>query len=258
MNDIVAVEGIQCIASKVVNKFPVLFRGTCNANLVRASWLWRLRSDFTEANGEVLCGGKTMSVTCVSCNEFKRVYVKARSARGRKRGPWVLALRRDLVDEFERLRKLGVKFNLQNWRALGVHIVEQSCKSSYSRNFVDPRTELPILMSISACWIQSFTGRFRIMTRSHTDNLLTSPAREGFIEKNVAFHLGNLCSQITSCQLHKHDIGNADETHFKINYDNGRTLGFMGDEEVKYADVVSSGEWMTMVVRLSGGFAANI
>lgn len=40
--------------------------------------------------------------------------------------------------------------------------------------------------------------------------------------------------------------------------DNGHTLGFKGDMEVKYADVVSGGDGMTMVVRLSGGRDAQI
>lgn len=40
--------------------------------------------------------------------------------------------------------------------------------------------------------------------------------------------------------------------------DNGCTLGFVGDDDVKYADVVSSGECMTIVVRLSGGRDAMI
>ena len=44
---------------------------------------------------------------------------------------------------------------------------------------------------------------------------------------------------------------NFDETHFVINMDNGRTLGFKGDTDVKYADVTSGGEAMTMVVRLN-------
>ena len=35
--------------------------------------------------------------------------------------------------------------------------------------------------------------------------------------------------------------------------DNGKTLGFRGDDNVKYADVVSAGVGMTMVVRLTGG-----
>jgi hypothetical protein len=48
-------------------------------------------------------------------------------------------------------------------------------------------------------------------------------------------------------------IENIDETHFVINMDNGRTLGFWGDTIVKYVDVVSGGNSMTMVVRISGG-----
>ncbi|KAI9922222.1 hypothetical protein PsorP6_000227 [Peronosclerospora sorghi] len=43
-----------------------------------------------------------------------------------------------------------------------------------------------------------------------------------------------------------------DETHFVINFGNGRTLVFRGDSDVKYADVVSGGG-MTMMVNLTGG-----
>ena len=50
---------------------------------------------------------------------------------------------------------------------------------------------------------------------------------------------------------------NVDETHFVINMDNGRSLGFRGDSTVKYADVVAGGESMTLVVRISGGAAIN-
>lgn len=40
--------------------------------------------------------------------------------------------------------------------------------------------------------------------------------------------------------------------------DNGKTLGFRGDNDVKYADVVSGGMGMTMVVRLTGGPGSTI
>ena len=46
---------------------------------------------------------------------------------------------------------------------------------------------------------------------------------------------------------------NVDETHFVVNLDNGCTLGFRGDTTVKYAEVVSGGDLMTMVIRISGG-----
>jgi hypothetical protein len=46
---------------------------------------------------------------------------------------------------------------------------------------------------------------------------------------------------------------NIDETHFVVNLDNECTLGLQGDTSVKYAEVVSSGDSMTMVVRISWG-----
>ena len=46
---------------------------------------------------------------------------------------------------------------------------------------------------------------------------------------------------------------NVDETHFVVNLDNGHTLGFRGDTTVKYVEVVSGGESMMMVIRISGG-----
>jgi hypothetical protein len=46
---------------------------------------------------------------------------------------------------------------------------------------------------------------------------------------------------------------NIDKTHFVVNLDNGCTLGFRGDTSVKYAEVVSGRDSMTMVVRISRG-----
>ena len=41
---------------------------------------------------------------------------------------------------------------------------------------------------------------------------------------------------------------NIDETHFVVNMDNGRTLGFRGYTSTKYTEVVSGGDSMTLVV----------
>lgn len=51
---------------------------------------------------------------------------------------------------------------------------------------------------------------------------------------------------------------NMDEIHFLINMNNGRTLGFRGDREVKYAEVVSGGVPITMTVKITGGVHAKI
>lgn len=46
--------------------------------------------------------------------------------------------------------------------------------------------------------------------------------------------------------------------HFIINMNNGGMLGFPGDKEVEYADMVGGGMGMMMVVKVNGGVHAKI
>jgi hypothetical protein len=74
----------------------------------------------------------------------------------------------------------------------------------------------------------------------------------------IAFHLGIVQHGFLSGKYNKNYIKNVDETHFIINIDNGKTLGFYGNQAVEYTDVVSRGGAMTMVVRIIGGIRAAI
>lgn len=74
----------------------------------------------------------------------------------------------------------------------------------------------------------------------------------------MAVHLGTVYGLLFSGKLDENEVKNVNETHFIINADNGCTLGFGGDTEVKYADVLSGGERFTMVVRLIGGRDSRI
>lgn len=51
---------------------------------------------------------------------------------------------------------------------------------------------------------------------------------------------------------------NIDKMHFVINMDNGCTLGFHRDKEVKYTDMVLGGMGMTMVIKVIGGVHGKI
>lgn len=98
----------------------------------------------------------------------------------------------------------------------------------------------------------------KIVLRAQTGKLMTSPAQQLRLERRVAFHLGVLKRGFEAGILKEDTIENADETHFIFNMDNGRTLGFKGEQEVKYADVVSGGDPITLMVRLTGGKNARI
>ncbi|KAG3112234.1 hypothetical protein PI124_g9050 [Phytophthora idaei] len=102
-------------------------------------------------------------------------------------------------------------------------------------------------------WIQVFMEKYRIVLRAHTAKRQVSPEKQAQIERGVAAHLGQLKRDFESGKLNENAVENIDETHFMIDFDNGKTLGFVGEKKVKYADVVSGGEGMTMVVRISGG-----
>ena len=60
--------------------------------------------------------------------------------------------------------------------------------------------------------------------------------------------MGELSRGFENGELNEDLIENVDEIHFIINMDNGKTLEFREDDTVKYADVVSSGVGITMVV----------
>ena len=92
-----------------------------------------------------------------------------------------------------------------------------------------------------------------IVLLSRTSRLTCSPEKEIQIERNMVYHLGVLKRNFDNDFFDENLMENIDETHFVINMDNGRTLGFWDDTSTKYAKVVSSGNSMTLVVRISGG-----
>nr|CCA17904.1 predicted protein putative [Albugo laibachii Nc14] len=85
-----------------------------------------------------------------------------------------------------------------------------------------------------------------------------SAGKQRIIEQQVAAHFGELKRDFDSGALNEDIIENIDETHFVIDFYNGRTFGFVGEKQIKYADVVSGGEGIMMVVRLSSGPGARI
>ncbi|KAL3678629.1 hypothetical protein R1sor_021585 [Riccia sorocarpa] len=117
---------------------------------------------------------------------------------------------------------------------------------------------VPLDMRITRSWVQDFQDHYNLVHRTQTWKLSVSPAKTEFIERHVAYHMGELKRGFLGGILDENLMENIDETHFMINMDNGKTVGFRGDQEVRYADVVSDGVGMTMVVQLTGGPNAKI
>lgn len=58
--------------------------------------------------------------------------------------------------------------------------------------------------------------------------------------------------------LDKNEVFNMDEAHFVVNMNNKRTLEFRGDMSIRYLDVVSGGEGMTLVIKIRGDASAHM
>ena len=95
-----------------------------------------------------------------------------------------------------------------------------------------------------------------IVHRAQTGKLIVSSAKQDHIEKTFANHMGKLGRGFESADLNKDLLCTMDETHFVTNCGSSRSLGFHGDTEVKYTDVVSGSITMTMMVYITGGSRA--
>ena len=81
-----------------------------------------------------------------------------------------------------------------------------------------------------------------LVSRSLTRKKRFSPEKQLELEQKVAYHLGKMKRSLTSGDICEEDIANADETRFVIDFDNGRTLGLAGQDDVKHAEALSAGE----------------
>jgi len=189
----------------------------------------------------------------VSRKEFA---VKARKGRGRKQHLWVRNLQEVLVAEFERLSTAGLKFNSTILRVLAKDILRNK-DGEYDFHIGGSDVE-HLEPSITRRWILPFMDRFNIVGRRQCGKLMVAQPKQIEMEQPVAYHLGVLSREITSGALDEDLLENVDETHFVINMDDGRTLSFIGANDVRYADVSSGNDAITMVVRLTGGRKASI
>lgn len=69
---------VKNIASKAVKEFPLLFRTSPNADLVRATRVWKSRYDFHDGGGGVQKVGNTSCIRRTTVNFVKRVRLKAK------------------------------------------------------------------------------------------------------------------------------------------------------------------------------------
>jgi len=247
------VNGEKGLHARTVKAFPEHFQGTTFATIMKSSRWWEKRATILQIRDD-----RDNMVSCNSAQpgKAKKVLTKAAPGRGPNRAPWVDWLYPFIVDEFDRYRKMGVKFSPKLLVCFAKDILVEMNHPDFLPNLQHKGTT--IIDRIDIRWIQHFQTVNNIVGRAQTDKLMMSPTRQQHIDKQIAFHLGQLARKFRVGTLDGNLVENIDETHCKVNLDNGKTLGFRGDNDVKYADVVSDGMGMTLMIRLTGRPHARI
>jgi hypothetical protein len=236
---------------RTIQAFPEHFRGKKTTNVVRATRWWARRNEFCNEN-ENANSTAAFSCTRSRLGQQKRMRMKAALGRGAKRSEWVMWLYPQLLVAFDLFRKIGVKFSSKLLIELALSVLLDPT-SIYITQSRDPKDNRLLIEKLNPSWVQRFMDVHNIVLLSEHRKLSCSPGKELQIEMQATYHLGVLQRGFQTSIFDENLIENIDETHFVVNVDNGRTLGFQGDTTIKYADVVSGGDSMTMVVRISGG-----
>ena len=129
--------GEKNIVSKAVRQFPSVFKGTSAANHMRAQRIWRSRHLFIHSDGSIIEKGINSTITKNTKDGIKLVRLKSLSGKGRKSEEWVDALHFDLRSEFDRLRKLGVKFNFSTLKILALSLLNEINNGIYGSELIN-------------------------------------------------------------------------------------------------------------------------
>ena len=175
------------LMARTARQFPEHFRATSQANIMKATRWWKGRDGFSLAVANV-----SNSVQVRQDGQRKRLEMKALPGRGRKRDAWNDWLHGELIDEFHRLRKAGLKFSMSTLATVARYILEHSEHTIYSRNFIHPRKKISFYDLIDTNWVQAFQDRYNIVQRQQSGKKSVSAAKQLHIDKQVAYHMGIL------------------------------------------------------------------
>lgn len=114
----------------------------------------------------------------------------------------------------------------------------------------------PVSLCTTIRWVYHFMSSNHIVVKGQTAKITVSPEKQLFIEKSIAYHSRVLKRKFRRGIFDKDLIENAAETQFFINIEDGKTIGFIEDSHLNYADVFSAGKAMTMIMQIPEGSAA--
>lgn len=234
------------IAGKAIKQYPHLFRSkSYNVNWQKANDWWKKQEKLLEK--------RQKSIVRYTEGTRKRKSFKTGSGRGRKVAAWTAWVYEQLLAEFTRVRKAGVPVSPALLKEMALSLIRNSANPEFNSQTLDVDGKTKIVDRITYAWIHTFREKKGIVLRRKTGRKLASPEKEDYLEQCVAQHMGKMKRGFDSGELKASEMCNMDETHLIFAVDNHQTLEFEGASEVKYVDVVSGTEGMTVCITICGG-----
>jgi hypothetical protein len=248
-----------------IDRFPQFFRSNYKANMEKARSWWMTRDvilqDLKE-NGKSKSQSLSTSKTAggVRTTKFK----KTRPGRGRKLSPWKKWLYPKLWQGVLRFMKAGVGMNYRRIMYVAKKIIDQSEHQLWNKNSIIATTykrekkQKNIMALIDSGFVQGFVTHYNLSYRTPAGKMMVSPEKKQLLEKELAYHLGQLKAGFENGEFDPNNCYNVDETHFILDMRSGQIFVPKGEKDVKIMEVVSGSEGFTVVMTLKGGVDAKV
>jgi hypothetical protein len=115
----------------------------------------------------------------------QRIYRKVSCGRGRKRVAWATALLDDLLSDFDRQRKAGLKLYRTILKTICLGVLRDGKEGVYGLTMIVPGSSSTMASKITPGFINRFTGSAGIVVRKQTGKLQCSVEKRIHME-NVA------------------------------------------------------------------------
>ena len=143
------------VCARAARQFPQYFRRTEKANLQRASCYWKSRCKILESY-KPMRRSNMHAFEAVTGEGVKRHNLKVLRVRGRLQSEWSKGLYSELREEFERLRKAGVRFSDKPVLQLARQIVLSNRSEYFNSETPDAHSGRPIIDHLQNRWVRHF------------------------------------------------------------------------------------------------------
>ncbi|RHY49081.1 hypothetical protein DYB38_002837 [Aphanomyces astaci] len=163
-----------CLATQAIAEFPSLFRGSAQANYMKASRWWKESREYIYGTSGLYCIIPLPPRVYISCVSLKNAGMtgskKARTGRGRKTNAWTSWLQDELKASLE-VEGTNSSWNNKDLLVMAKNILDNSTHPEFNKDYIVPQRNCALGDLVNLRWVQNFKERFHYHHHLHTHRL---------------------------------------------------------------------------------------